>query len=163
MDTQPRARRGGELGPNGEWYDGGKFIATKDSTVKSAPLRREPSAADVAAADVRRAKAERIALWLDGRRRSLADVIATLTAQPADSTLSPQGWARSVATFEPATRANLAERVERAAATYPFLTNLLTECLEAVEERNALRQVASPEQIDIVDAELWLAHERRGR
>jgi len=28
--SQKRARSGGEYGPNGEWYNGGAFIATKD-------------------------------------------------------------------------------------------------------------------------------------
>lgn len=28
--TQPRAKPGGEIGANGEWYEGGKFIATTD-------------------------------------------------------------------------------------------------------------------------------------
>ena len=28
--TQARAKKGGEIGANGEWYDGGKFIATTD-------------------------------------------------------------------------------------------------------------------------------------
>jgi len=27
---QPRAKQGGEVGPNGEFYEGGKFIATTD-------------------------------------------------------------------------------------------------------------------------------------
>jgi hypothetical protein len=29
--TQARAAVGGEVGANGEWYEGGKFIATKDN------------------------------------------------------------------------------------------------------------------------------------
>lgn len=29
-----RARKGGELGANGEWYEGGKFIATTDHAKK---------------------------------------------------------------------------------------------------------------------------------
>lgn len=30
MKTHSRAKKGGELGANGEWYEGGKFIATTD-------------------------------------------------------------------------------------------------------------------------------------
>ena len=32
--TQPRANKGGEIGANGEWYDGGKFIARSDRSKK---------------------------------------------------------------------------------------------------------------------------------
>jgi hypothetical protein len=28
--AQPRAKQGGEIGANGDWYEGGKFIATTD-------------------------------------------------------------------------------------------------------------------------------------
>ena len=32
--AQRRAKQGGELGANGEWYEGGKFIATTDHAKK---------------------------------------------------------------------------------------------------------------------------------
>lgn len=40
--TQKRAKAGGEIGANGEFYDGGKFIATKDNA-KKAPAPKKPS------------------------------------------------------------------------------------------------------------------------
>jgi len=33
-ETHKRAKKGGELGANGEWYEGGKFIATTDHAKK---------------------------------------------------------------------------------------------------------------------------------
>lgn len=39
-EFQKRAMKGGEFGPNGEWYKGGAFIATKDNP-KSAPHGRQ--------------------------------------------------------------------------------------------------------------------------
>ena len=35
MKSQSRAKTGGEFGANGEWYDGGKFIATTDHAKKA--------------------------------------------------------------------------------------------------------------------------------
>ena len=40
--TQKRAKSGGEVGANGEFYEGGKFIATKDNA-KKAPAQKKPS------------------------------------------------------------------------------------------------------------------------
>lgn len=37
---QARARAGGEVGANGEWYEGGKFIATRDNAKRAAQARR---------------------------------------------------------------------------------------------------------------------------
>lgn len=34
MNTQPRATKGGEIGPNGEWYNAGAFIATTEMSKK---------------------------------------------------------------------------------------------------------------------------------
>lgn len=36
---QKRARKGGEYGANGEWYEGGKFIATSERTKKRKPVK----------------------------------------------------------------------------------------------------------------------------
>ena len=36
---QKRAKAGGEIGANGEFYEGDKFIATMDTTIKTAPAR----------------------------------------------------------------------------------------------------------------------------
>lgn len=43
MTTHSRAKKGGEYGANGEWYEGGKFIATTErpkSAVKTRGARR---------------------------------------------------------------------------------------------------------------------------
>ena len=40
MTTQKRARKGGEIGPNGEHYNGGAFIATTTLTKLPAKTKR---------------------------------------------------------------------------------------------------------------------------
>lgn len=40
---QRRAKAGGEIGANGEFYEGGKFIATKEDRIKRSPEPRKPS------------------------------------------------------------------------------------------------------------------------
>ncbi|MBC8641679.1 hypothetical protein IAG25_33170 [Caballeronia sp. EK] len=40
MSTQRRAKPGGETGANGEWYEGGKFIATQDNPKRSGRSRK---------------------------------------------------------------------------------------------------------------------------
>lgn len=40
MSTQRRARPGGETGANGEWYEGGKFIATRDNPKRTGRSRK---------------------------------------------------------------------------------------------------------------------------
>lgn len=76
---QKRAATGGEMGANGEWYEGGKFIATKDNP-KSAPVRFEPSAAQLQARADREAAEARLQAWLAARRLLLAEPIAALLA-----------------------------------------------------------------------------------
>ena len=38
--THSRAKKGGELGANGEWYEGGKFIATTERPKSQAEIRK---------------------------------------------------------------------------------------------------------------------------
>jgi hypothetical protein len=40
VSTQRRAKPGGETGANGEWYEGGKFIATQDNPKRSGRSRK---------------------------------------------------------------------------------------------------------------------------
>lgn len=82
---QKRAAVGGELGANGEWYEGGKFIATKDNP-KSSPVRFELSAAEMQAKADREAAEARLQEWLASRRAALAPAISALLAygQPND-------------------------------------------------------------------------------
>jgi hypothetical protein len=95
VEGQKRAARGGEFGPNGEWYDGGRFIATSENTIKSAPVRRELSDEEKA----RRAEkeAERAAqaakwdAWITTRRALFTDTIAALTRNPGHVT--DERWA----------------------------------------------------------------------
>lgn len=91
--TQRRAVVGGEFGANGEWYEGGKFIATNDHP-KSAPVDARPH--DAARAAAMADAAQRLAAWLTARRERFAGLIAELTAQPADSTFTPEQWDRNV-------------------------------------------------------------------
>lgn len=93
---QRRARAGGELGANGEWYEGGKFIATQEDRPKTAPATRwEPTleqAAERAARDAKAAEyATRFAAWKSERLVRFADVLAVLLSKPYEVT--PERWA----------------------------------------------------------------------
>ena len=63
-DGQRRAKAGGEFGANGEWYEGGKFIATTDH-VKLPPVKWEPSLAATAEALAREERSRRVAAPAD--------------------------------------------------------------------------------------------------
>ena len=81
-DGQRRAAAGGERGANGEWYEGGKFIATKDNA-KSSGAKREYSAEETAAYLARKAERADFAAkhdaWLAARRVEFANLIETMT------------------------------------------------------------------------------------
>ena len=81
-DGQRRAAAGGELGANGEWYEGGKFIATKDRT-KSDGSKREYSAEETAAYLARKAERAdfdaRHGAWLAARRAEFGNMIELMT------------------------------------------------------------------------------------
>lgn len=77
-DTQRRAQKGGEFGANGEWYEGGKFIATSENTIKSAPAERRAYTPDPA----QEARAAAINAWLAQRQAELAPIVAQLTSKP---------------------------------------------------------------------------------
>ena len=63
IDGQRRAAPGGEVGANGEWYEGGKFIATKDNP-KTAPARWDESPAAAADREAGERRAAEIAALL---------------------------------------------------------------------------------------------------
>ena len=92
--TQQRARVGGELGANGEWYEGGKFIATQEHTVKESPIRFSISPEE----EARRAanKAEdasnqvRLKAWIDARAEQFKSVLEVLEAGLNDQ------WGRQI-------------------------------------------------------------------
>lgn len=81
-DGQRRAAAGGELGANGEWYEGGKFIATKDNS-KSCGAKRIYSAEETAAYLARKAAqaeaAAHVEAWLTARRAEHANLIELMT------------------------------------------------------------------------------------
>lgn len=92
--TQRRAKAGGEFGANGDWYEGGKFIATEEDTIKRAPMRHEVTSEEAARRAARdeenRIIAARVQAWLTERRARFADVIANLTANTGHD---PKWWA----------------------------------------------------------------------
>lgn len=94
---QKRARAGGEMGANGEWYEGGKFIATKDNP-KSQPRERvvvaDPERETRQAADA--AAVARLNAWLEMRRALLARHINALTAQPDSYVGTREQWEQDV-------------------------------------------------------------------
>ena len=83
---QRRAQAGGEIGANGEWYEGGKFIATRDNPKRSPPP--PPSAEEL----MRRAefKAREDArmtaftAWLGQRITQFSDLLKFLESFPQD-------------------------------------------------------------------------------
>jgi hypothetical protein len=96
VSGQRRAKRGGEFGPNGEWYEGGKFIATSELTRKSSPYHRpelsdEEKARRAAEALERDARAAKFDEWLSARRARFAETISYLTSNPGSHT--PEMWA----------------------------------------------------------------------
>lgn len=96
--TQRRAKAGGEVGANGEWYEGGKFISTQEDTIKRAPMRHEVTLEETARRAARenesRVQAARVQAWLTERRARFASVIETLTADQAGH--DPKFWAELV-------------------------------------------------------------------
>lgn len=98
---QQRAKAGGEFGVNGEFYEGGKFLPSRDDRSKQAPPeRRQLSPEELAEVEARRARdreaASRHQAWLAGRREMFSHVIELLTAQPVGHEMTPEAWARSV-------------------------------------------------------------------
>lgn len=63
MIEQKRARAGGERGANGEWYEGGKFIATTEAAKKCGSTTSRPRKAEVAPFVWREIPAGRIAIY----------------------------------------------------------------------------------------------------
>lgn len=112
--TQRRAKAGGEYGANGEWYEGGKFIATEEDTIKRAPMRHEISAEELARRAAReeqdRITAARVQAWLAGRRARFADLIARLTANPGHD---PKWWAELLQNNQAGFHASLGTQLER--------------------------------------------------
>lgn len=96
--TQPRAKAGGEYGPNGEWYEGGKFIATSENTTKSAPRRSNLTDAQIAEIAARKAKQEaEMAVfqeWKAGRIAKFKAIIDSFLECP--SGLNKEEWDRSL-------------------------------------------------------------------
>jgi len=83
---QRRAKAGGEYGANGEWYEGGKFIATKEDTIKVAPMRHEITPEELARREAAQAEhaatVARLNAWLAARAEQFAPALAVLEASP---------------------------------------------------------------------------------
>lgn len=96
--SQPRAKAGGEFGPNGEFYQGGKFIATQADTIKRAPMVHEVSAEELqrrAEANAHHAQAVvQLSNWLAERAALFAPVLAVLEAPALDQ------WQRPISGLE---------------------------------------------------------------
>lgn len=81
-DGQKRAKVGGEVGANGEWYEGGKFIATRDNAKQAPTPKRELTADDIARIEANRARELRIIAWDAARREQFKDIVAPFLACP---------------------------------------------------------------------------------
>ena len=90
---QRRAKAGGEYGANGEWYDGGKFIATQVDTIKAAAMHHETTPEESArrsAAKVEHdAAVARLNGWLNVRAEQFAAILAILEAPLNDQWGNP--------------------------------------------------------------------------
>ena len=85
-DTQRRAKAGGEYGSNGEWYEGGKFIATQADTIKTAPMRHEVTPEELARRAAAKAEHDatvaRFNAWLATRAEHFKDLLSVLESEP---------------------------------------------------------------------------------
>jgi hypothetical protein len=83
---QRRARAGGEYGANGEWYEGGKFIATRESTIRTTKMRHELTPDELVRHEAekanRAATVERLNAWLSARAEQFKDLLAVLESEP---------------------------------------------------------------------------------
>lgn len=79
-----RAAAGGETGVNGEFYEGGKFMPSREDRPKTAPVVREVRPEDVARREREAAKAVVVKAWLEGRVHRFKDLLACLEAVPTD-------------------------------------------------------------------------------
>lgn len=81
----PRAKRGGAIGVNGEFYKGGQFIANSENTTKGGSQRweaRPKSEADLARDAEIAALVARREAWLSGRVERFADLLKVLESEP---------------------------------------------------------------------------------
>lgn len=97
MTTQTRAKAGGEYGVNGDWYEGGKFMPSREDRPKTAPdVRHTLTDAELGEIAARKARDEdyrtRVVAWRDGRVAQFADVLRVLFAKPADIEQSRWDW-----------------------------------------------------------------------
>lgn len=77
----PRARKGGAIGANGEFYKGGQFIANSEDTVKGGSMRWEPLPKTQWQIEQEAEIAKRVeeeAQWLAGRVAQFADLLQLL-------------------------------------------------------------------------------------
>ena len=82
--NQLRAKAGGEYGVNGEFYEGGKFIATSPDTIKQAPIHLDRPVETEAYAALRAQWAANAAAhesWIAGRAAKFADTLAVLLSK----------------------------------------------------------------------------------
>jgi hypothetical protein len=100
-DGQLRAKVGGEFGANGEWYEGGKFIATKDN--RKLPPKKQTYTEEETAAYLKR-KAERAnfeanhAIYLSARRTEFKNLIAYLI-EDQNFNHTPEVWQNLVESY----------------------------------------------------------------
>lgn len=96
MSTQNRAKAGGETGINGEFYEGGKFLPSREDRSKQAPPERHELTEEEKAKWAKVAeRADQIAAWLTARRTEFGGIIAKLTQNPG--MVDDATWAARVA------------------------------------------------------------------
>lgn len=126
---QRRAAPGGELGANGEWYEGGKFIATRDNP-KGEGHERKP--AQSAASDEWARRKAAADAWAAPRLARFAALLADLEAQPYGFMRDMGYLLREQARLTPrqaeaVVRLHLGRRVKKNAAEWDALADALCE------------------------------------
>lgn len=127
---QRRAKPGGEYGANGEWYEGGKFIATRDNP-KSAPQERKPASS--AASDEWARRVAAVAAWAAPRLERFAPLLAALEAQPYGTFMRDMGTLLRGQAYlterqaEPVVKFYMGRRVKANAAEWDQLADDLSE------------------------------------
>lgn len=79
---QKRAKVGGEFGANGEWYEGGKFIATKDRPKLTPMQPRELTPEQIARNEAEARRIARFNEWLASRAERIAELTAPFLFTP---------------------------------------------------------------------------------
>lgn len=121
---QARAAAGGQVGVNGEWYEGGKFLPSREDRSKQAPQERHQLSAEEQARRAQReqeqdARLARLNAWIEKRRTTFGGIIQQLTQMPADYWGTPAMWAQAVENHNAGFHASLGQSLRASGSVSP--------------------------------------------